>query len=705
MKTYSARLLLDYSTESLWEILTQDFILMFDDGPMEVNAKTTLYSSYTWDFHRMYPKTPLLKKHHLCDVLGNKRLGSDTHLELLGSVMWSVYDTYIALPGPLEAHLSKIGRNDEDIKISYTELTVVNEMQFRDHLSELIYQTTNRMYNDLSYRLEEYVVSLDITDFLELSNEPSIKHANETVESTQTSIDSVYSVVDEALANSSHLANNPLALAARSKLINIGQLRQCIAPRGYLTDTDSNLFNTPVLRGYFEGMRLFYDALIESRSAAKSLIFSKTPLQQAEYFSRRLQLMSQIVQHLHSGDCGSQNYLLWTVRGPKVENGELKQRGDLKQLVGKYYMDEDGKPKPIHADSTHLIGRTLKIRAAIHCAHPDPYGICSTCFGELSLSVPEDTNIGQMCCTSLAQKSSQNVLSVKHLDGSSVVDGIVLQQDERRYLKIAPDDNSYMLSDDLKGKKVKIVIRHEDAANITDIMQVKEVEELNITRVSELAEIGILVEGNDSKGVPVSLTVNLGRRLASMTYSMLKHIRATGWGVDKNDNYTIDMTEWDWSKSFLTLPLKHFNMSDHSRDIASMLESSVDKMKERDGNVSANAALIDLFDLVNDKLTVNLAVLDVVLYGSMIVSASEGDYSLPKPWTTQALGIMKLSMANRSLAPAMAYEQHQQVITDPVSYVETNRPDHPMDGILMPNEVYERGYKPWQPHRNTDSVI
>lgn len=700
MKRYDARLFLTMSTDQLWDILTGDFIVVFADGELQTNARETLYSSYAWDFHRMYPKTPLLKRHHLRGLLGNQRLGSDTHLELLGVVMWSVYDRYMQDTGPLQAQLLVNSKGEDGKSVSYIQSTEVTEVQFRDHLAELIYKTTNRMYNDLSYRLEEYVVSLDITDFLEVANEPSIKQANDTVIATQASIDSCYDAVTEALMHSPYLAKNPLALAAQSKLVNMGQLRQCVAPRGYLTDTDSNLFSVPVMRGFFEGMRLFHDSLIESRSAAKSLIFSKTPLQQAEYFSRRLQLMSQIVQRLHPGDCGSTDYLLWTVRSAVKENGSLKQAGDLKQLIGKIYMDDDGKLKPIHADSKNLMGRTLKIRAAIHCAHPDPYGICSTCFGELSLSVPEGTNIGQMCCTSLAQKSSQNVLSVKHLDGSSVVDGIVLQHEERAFLKVASDDNSYMLSDDLKGKKIKLVIRHEDAANITDIMEVKEVEELNITRVSELAEIGIWVGDSDLHGNIYSFTVNLGRRLASMTYAMLKHIRAVGWGVNEQDNYTIDMSNWDWNKPFLTLPLKHFNMSDHSRDIATMLESSVDKLQERDGNVSANAALIDLFDLVNDKLSVNLAVLDVVLYGSMIVSAVDGDYSLPKPWTQQSLGIMKLSMANRSLAPAMAYEGHQQVITDPLSYVETNRPDHPMDGILMPNEVYEQGHQLTQLYRS-----
>jgi len=670
MRRYLARRLLDFSIEDLWSVLDGEFILIFDDGEVQTNWKETVYSVYAWDFHRNFPATPLLTQHHVTTVLGGDRLGSDTHLQLLGNAMWSVYDEYVPS-----------GRFHN---------TNLSEVQFRDKLAEKVYQVTNLMYNELSYKLEDMVVSLDIVDFLDVVNHPAIKKANDTVVGTQRSIDESYAIGKATLLDGVSLPDNPISLAARSKLVNMNQVLQCIMSRGFLTDTDSHLFYKPVLRGYVHGMRSFHDSLIESRSAAKSLIFSKTPLQQAEYFSRRLQLMSQVVKNLHYGDCGTDRYTLWHVRGPRSENGELKRPGDLKMLVGKKYIDENGNLRSIKGSDKHLIGTTIKMRNTIHCAHPDPYGVCSTCFGELALSIPEGTNIGQMCCTSLAQKSSQNVLSVKHLDGSSVVDGIVLEREDRRFVKVAADENSYMLADELKGSQVRLVLRAENAANITDIKDAKDVSELNITRVSELAEIGLQV--TNQKGVvfePVQINVSLGRRLASMTYEMLEHIRKHGWTIDdRSGNYIVDMTQWDWSKPFLTLPLKHFNMSDHSRDIASMLESSVDKLQERDQNkASPDAALIELFDLVNDKLTVNVAVLDVVLYGSMVVSIEKGDYSLPKPWTSSNLGVMKLSMAYRSGASAMAYEGHRDFITDPLSYVNTNRIDHPMDGVLMPAEV------------------
>lgn len=674
MKRISARELLKYSIDELWDGLTGEFTLVFDDGELTTNAKFTVYSSYAWEFHRIYINTPLLLKHHVDHLLSGKRLGSDTHLDLLGNAMWSVYDNYVG-------------------NIPAQEVPA-----FRDQLAELVYRLTNRMYNELTYRLESHVTSIDIVDFLAVLDNTRVKAVNDGIENTpehrlgdmptmEAAIDGCYREITDVLLSPTEMPHNPIAQAAKSGIVSMGQVLQCLGPRGFLTDTDSHIFRYPVLRGYVRGMRTLHNSMVESRSAAKSLLFSKTPLQQAEYFSRRLQLMSQVLRNLHTGDCGSQSYLHWNVRAAvHGSDGKLSQPGDLKFLKGKYYLADDGQLKMIVGNEKHLIGKTLKLRSVIHCAHPDAYGVCSTCFGELSLSVPRDTNLGHMCCTSMTQKSTQNVLSVKHLDGSSAVDSIEVLGEDRKYLASGADETSYLLSERLKGKSVKLVIGQERAANITDILEVKNIEDLNITRVSELEEIGFMVSDGRIEE-RVTCFVHMGRRLASMSYPLLRYIAQHRWDVDEQGNYVIDMANWVWTDPILVLPLKHINMSDHSAEISQMLESRVEDMQSRDKGVSPDAFLVELFDLVNDKLNVNLAVLEVILYGAMIRSAENLDYALPKPWTERGLGVMKNSMAYRSGSAAMAYEGHHDFITSPMSYLLTNRVDHPLDYVLMPDKV------------------
>ena len=204
--------------------------------------------------------------------------------------------------------------------------------------------------------------------------------------------------------------------------------------------------------------------------------------------------------------------------------------------------------------------------------------------------------------------------------------------------------------------------------------------------MSELVEIGIQV--NNGKVVteqPVAVHVN--KRYSSMTHDLLQHIKEKGWTTDERGNMIVDMTGWNFTKSILALPMKHFSMSDHSKDIAEMLESSMKEVMNRDRLVYPSALLVDLFTLVNSRLSVNLAVLEVTLYAAMIVSASGYDYSLPKPWTTQGLGVMRNTMNYRSLSAQMSFEYHHKALVSPDNFMLKNRPDHLFDMILMPREV------------------
>jgi len=287
-----ARKLLPFTVEQLWENLEGEFILRFDDGEIQTNARETCYSAHAWSFHQEFPATPLLKSHHLHSVLKGRRLGAKTHLKLLSNVVRSVYTA-----------------------------SVNQTIEMRNRIAKRVYEVTNEMYNDLICRSEASVVSVDYLDFIEIMEHPDVKSVIDNIEPTQEGIDAAYETMDR-LIKSDKMLHSPVVKAHQSGLINRNQLMQMLVARGYLTDIDSIIFKHPITRGYVKGIRSFHDSLIESRSAAKSLYFNRDLLRDTEYFSRRLQLLCQIVERLHEGDCGSTNYLLWKVKPPVFEEGK-----------------------------------------------------------------------------------------------------------------------------------------------------------------------------------------------------------------------------------------------------------------------------------------------------------------------------------------------------------------------------------------------
>ncbi len=658
MNQLKARNLLAYTTDQLWETLKGPFSLQFDDGEaVETNARETILSSYAWAFHRSYPNTPLLKHHHVRTILGPKRFGPDTTLQLLNNCMWSVYDTY---EGAGTVTLDK--------------------------LSEVTYRLTNVMYNDLTYRLESDITSLDITDYVQVLDIPEILAAKEGAPETIESVLRIHNVIKHHLLNDPRLERNPVSRAVRSGIASMSQVLQIVGPRGEVSDIDNNTFIKPIMRGFAEGLRTLYDSFIESRHASFALAQAKDPLEQTEYFSRRLQLICQTVQNLNKGDCGSTEYMYWTIRDQVIEDGRVTQKCDLDLLAGKYFLNSSGGLSCIGKGDRDLIGHTLKLRSVLHCASKDPYGVCSTCFGEMSLSIPEGSNLGQQCCTFMTAIISQNVLSTKHDAGSSTSEAAQLDNYSKHYLALTPDRMGYMLHERLRSLPTRLVIEAKRAANLNDILAVDDVNHLtSITRISKLEVLGIQVGEEPLQAHKVSVD----RRYASMTYAFLAYIKQVGWENNEHGDYVVDMAGWNWAEAILTLPMMRHNQADHAAEIADKLEATVKDMEERDMTEKVDPMIGDLFDQVNTRLQVNLAILEVVVFGGMVVSATKGDYSLPKVGTDRGLGVYNLTIENRSMAAKFAYEHQLASIKDPHNFITWNRLDAPFDPLICPVETLQ----------------
>jgi hypothetical protein len=535
-----ARALLAFTTEQLWAKLPQsNFALVMDDGEFATNDKETLYSSYAWDYHRAYPQAPLLMRHHVKSIIKEGRSGVGTHLELINNARLSVYDTY--------------------------KHQCANRTELLDVLSRMSYEITNTIYNDLSYRLEAYVTSLDIMDFIQISTHPRVKAAFAALVPTEKGISSVSDAILQLISEDDQLPGNSLVKTIRSGLARPAQALNCLATRGFLTDIDSELFKQPVKRGFIQGLRSLYDSMLESRTAAIALINSTEPLQQSEYFSRRQQLVCQNVRNLHLGDCGSKEYLLWNVRGLRCdESGAKVGDSDLKNIAGKYYLDEETDTlKIVSEDDTHLLGKTIKLRSVVAgCAHPDPYGICEVCFGQASEAVPVNSNLGHITCVAMTSALGQIILSTKHFIGSSTVVGITLDSNAKKYLTVAGNGNAYCLHESLKKKRVRLIVQADQVLGLADLKVVDDVSSLNLARISEFDEVYLFV-GGDKEDRLEPLTVQVNKRKASMTHRLLKHIKEVGWTVTKENNYEFDMEGWDYTQPILVLPMRHFNMSQH----------------------------------------------------------------------------------------------------------------------------------------------
>lgn len=652
-----ARDVYNLSVEEIWALPEGPLRLEFEDGVLETTSadtperqrefvRETRFSWYCAEYHRQYPKTPCRLHHHM----DGERFGKGTHLKLLGNALFDCFDAY--------------------------EQTIDIEV-----LSQLAYMITNWIYNDFSERCKAYVTSLSALDFLEILDDPDIAAANASVTPSQLAIEHTYSTIKRSL-KSEHLAHNPISKVANANPKTIGQIVQCVGPRGFLTEIEGTFFRHPIIPGFMTGLRSLHDSMIESRSASKALLYAKDPVAESEYFNRKLQLGTVTLANLHIADCGTTETIPFMIRAK-----------DLEILNGKYFMTDEG-IKRIDSKDRSLINKLVRLRSPLRCLHPDPYGVCSTCFGELSHSVPKGTNIGHLCTTVLCEEISQNILSTKHLDSSATSSGIHIDEHDRQYIREGSDGSTIRLSERLEGKSVHITLPAAESPLLANVAYIENIRQLPLVHFTELTEVQLTFDMGTPKEHSVVLAVSKGSLMSSLTYDALNHIRDKGWKLTSNQNYRVDMSDWDVEMPLFQLPMKHTSMVDYGKSIEACFKSTKSTTKGKKGAGkslrdydTAEEALVGFYTLVSEKLSVNMAHLEVIVASAMICDERTYDHRIPTPPAAGHVGSYTDNMQMRSLSATMAFEKHDQSLFDVRSFTVRNRPAHPMDELLVPHPM------------------
>ena len=668
---YSARKFLAKTTEYLRERVQGTFNVLFEDGvTVTMTAQQLLYNSRFWDIHRELPWLPLVSDHCVTKVLKGRPLNASTHRVLFESIFWFVHD------------------KAKELNQSFTIERV-------DALNEMIYRKTNELYNYACLELEEFIISTDIDDYEQVLEHPPIKEVLENLRDNENSIREAYEKVQSIISTDTALSDNELVISVRNGLVKMSQMLQCIVCRGYVTDIDSKIFPEPSMGCFIRGFDNYYSLLIDTRTAAKSLHFSALLLRQTEYNSRKLQILCQSVQNLHHGDCGSQHYLSFKISDAvHNDDGSLKRKGDLHRWAGKYYLDEESNQlKELKPTDTHLVGKVLKFRSSLAgCAHPDPHGVCSTCFGAMAIIIPEHTNIGYMLTAALMQILSQSILSVKHEDASSKSNKAVLNHHQAKFLEVDSTGMNYLFNRKLQGMQVRLHVAESEIPGIASLQSTEYFETVSPSHFSELSQTIIVVEkpGNaDIDQMPLDLSSE--KRFAFFTRDALLYIKKQGW-TREGRNVIIDFTDWDNSKPFASLPQRHFNNADHAKDIADLIQGRNDSEGKNQKSKQVGTSIdyfMDLYELVVSRLQdVPAVIIEHIIYGASIRNSAIDDYRLPKAGQGHEMGVLSKTVPRRSMGSGMSFEDHvRQLFADTTGFDPALTSSHPMDVFVTPQEA------------------
>lgn len=659
--------------DTLWAIPDGPVEVVFDnlpDGTPQVlltDSRATIFSAYMWRLYVEYPKTPAKVSHHL----GTSRLTDHSHTKLLNAVMW---DCYYAYEGELDL----------------------------EALCKILYESTNAWFNAVVSRpeTEREVSTISIEDLIDVTEEPRIAAAIEAIDGSIRSITHAHQVADEVLNEPDSLPGNPVSASVRSKLVSMAQIKQTMIARGAVTDIDSRYFPEAIPSSFLSGLNSMIESMQDSRSSTKASAYKQKPIQDSEYFNRRLQLLAATVESVEyacstgsdlgttvvGGDCGSTRYVRWTVKA-----------SDLLALEGKYYKTADGL-EVIRLEDKHLVGMTLQLRSPLLCMHENPQSVCATCYGALALSLPRGTNVGHTAAVVYGERVTQSMLGIKHVDFTSGTRLITLGVYEREFLTVIPGTRGVKLLPKYNGHEIMFSIAPHEVDQLNEINFVDDVTMLPAWRVSDISEFYMTLTNaktREMETVPVNMEI--GGKKSYFTHEFLEHIKRTGYTLVDTGRYLISLEGFNRELPIFEVPNKDENILDYLNSIIRFISSTEDKDSKRgvpEGPRrmlkhcrTIEEALIAFHELTKVRMVVNLVHLEILVFSTLIRSSKHHDYRLPRPGNELVFSQLGRLISNRSLAAAMAYQNNVETLTEASTYINKTRPDHPLDDLLVPRNA------------------
>lgn len=659
MRKLHVRELLSMTEDEVWKLpLGLYEVTTEQPSVITMRARQLISSWYFLCLHRDYPLMKILDHH----IFTGDAFSKSQNLTLYSNAMYE--------------HFLRYG-----------------DGEFRESLWLSVMEHNNYLYNAITGRCREYITSGNILDFIDIAQHPDIAAANEKATARlkagrgdpQQVVDEVYGVIKQVVFHCPTLDNNPVVRALRIGLTSIDQPNQIVGPRGFMTDVDSNIFPVAIWDGFLAGLTQFVDILKESCSAKKAATFSKHPLRIVEWFNRKMQLICENVEHLVPGTCNTTKTLKIHVDSRIFPTME-----------GKFYKTENGGMSFIHSDSKELIGKTLEIYSPLTCGHRGSNSVCYRCFGLTSLSIPHGSNLGHVSSTELCEPGSQLVLSVKHYDGSSKVTEIRLRGEEEAFMSVGTKTGTLLFRKHMAKMKPKLVLEvgpsdAMGAGGLNSLDSESLVSNIAIQRITSFKNITLRIP-SPTGYIEHTLSTSVGKRIGSLSREMLDYIRKERFTIDESGNYVIDLHGWCYDDVAVVLPLKHVNMLDIMGGIENFIRSVKSSVKTEEGlDHSAmlceyscpSEAMMDFCHLVSERLRVNWAHLEVIALAHMCPADDPEDYRIPDISRPSEFRVYDDIMQNRSHAQTYAYQYHDVIVQDPLSYTRKTRDAHILDPVVL----------------------
>lgn len=626
------------------------YLVVFDDGEIELTSGEIILTSFALEVYRGYLEVPVLKEHAITNYYRKDHhvCLPDSHVNAMTSACFHIAD-YLDWTGDSEKIYALMRTN-----------TIAN----------------NNLYNYSTVNHLRYMRSVPIREYYRLKNNPKLRALKQEMMSQEVTISRVseYNALAENLIVSD-LKNpdgstNLVSWLATRKLIKGAQVVQVVFTRGYVPELTGENIDHPITNCFLEGMGTVRDFSILSRESALAINATMSDLATTTIEARRLSYIAMANDKIIHGDCGSTEYIWYTCKDSGM---------DLKALYGAYYLNEDTKKvEMITKNHQHLKGKTIQIRTQFGCKIGKPTECCSTCFGLLSETIPPNVNAGADVSKNVTHDLTQSLMALKHLLASLASKSKVEDPNYHKYFK---DVGIGCHLKKIVAPKICITIDPDQARNLSLVNTVENVSAIAITAVTHISHFELSLM-RPFKPISVKINATVGKNPIMLSYNALQYIKDNPDVVERSPSeIRIDITNFDNKEPLFIRPAKMSDLRSKSAMITSKFERSGTD-KDSVSRYGITGTVVDIMELTDYKL--NIGAVQAVLAGYL---CEEGTSYVTKGLEGSYHASVNQLLFDRSLALQLIYRFQNKTLTRARYVTGEPRMDSILDASIDP-----RGY-------------
>jgi len=390
----------------------------------------------------------------------------------------------------------------DDRHIDFMSIAAVLAREAGVDLGDTRYILSQHVYADafnLTVKhLLPYCTTIDIDTMRDIYDHPdfqiilrwAVEHPTGYDSEGNDKVEDAYQIIEGILLRDPNLAMNPLAMSVKDGTMKMNQILQAYV-RGKTSEIDSRVYTNQVWEGFFNGLHKLASRLKEAGATSRSHLYNTDNIAEAEYGSRKLQLVANVLMNFSYDDCG-------TTEAHEFTFTELEHHKQaFKAMKGmRYRFENEGGPwrrfEP--EDFEKVKDRPLLFRSAMTCRHLAKQGLCAGCMGDLIFNLSEDTSPGHLASTSISEKGSQGILSTKHLDFLRALLKLILTPPMQQYLDKFEKDSQKGLK--LKGKPLtgawneyELVISDKLYSELSQIAYHENMDDVDETALPEINDL------------------------------------------------------------------------------------------------------------------------------------------------------------------------------------------------------------------------